>query len=91
MREKEKRRCGLCSKPLPNGSPFTNCASCMRRVEQGEKPADIMTGKKPAKDGLLSTVLKGAAILLALSYLSRIPQPPVEYDLTKYVPPKRSW
>jgi hypothetical protein len=46
----EKRRCGLCSKLLPKGSPFVNCASCTRRLEAGEKPADIMVGKKPAKD-----------------------------------------
>ena len=47
--------------------------------------------KRPAKDGLISSMFTGAAVLLGLLYLSRIPQQPVEYDLTKYVPPRRAW
>ena len=50
-----------------------------------------MMPKGPAKDGLIFSALKGAAVLMALLYLSRIPQQPVEYDLTKYVPPRREW
>jgi hypothetical protein len=45
-REREKRRCALCSKLLPNGHPFTNCAACIRKLEAGVKPADIMRGAK---------------------------------------------
>ena len=48
-------------------------------------------GTAKGKDGLIFSALKGAAVLMALLYLSRIPQQPVEYDLTKYVPPRREW
>ena len=56
-REKDTPRCGLCSKRLPSGHPFQYCNSCMRRLEAGEKPADIMRGAKdhvtllPVPDG----------------------------------------
>lgn len=46
VREEEKRRCGLCSKLLPNGHPFEYCSSCMRRLDAGETPASIMIKAK---------------------------------------------
>jgi hypothetical protein len=47
--------------------------------------------KQKAKDGIIST-LSGAAILMALLYIvNRIPQPPTDYNLLTYTPPKRSF
>jgi len=81
-REKDTRRCGLCSKRLPNGHPFEYCNSCMRRLDAGEKPADIMRSAKdrvtldPVPDGTrelrytvrdsLSTPLAALAALISI-------------------------
>jgi len=51
MREKDTPRCALCSKRLPSGHPYTNCNSCIRRLEAGESAAKIMTKDiKPIRD-----------------------------------------
>jgi hypothetical protein len=64
-----------------------------KRYAEQMAPANLrrIQGLHGAKDGLIFSALKGAAVLMALLYLSRIPQQPVEYDLTKYVPPTRAW
>ena len=78
-------RCQACRAPL-NGD------DCLEVSGRGVCPdcADLHHRGK-AKDGLISSMFTGAAVLLGLLYLSRIPQQPVEYDLTKYQPPKRMW
>ena len=71
-REKDTRRCALCSKRLPNGHSFQYCASCMRRLDAGERPVDIMCGAKdhvtlfPVPDGTSEvryTARDGAVLL----------------------------
>ena len=59
--------------------------------EEASRKALAEMEKKVAKDGLIST-LSGAAILMALLYIAnRIPQPPTDYNLLTYTPPKRSF
>lgn len=48
-REKDKRRCGLCGKPINSSNGGVYCASCSRRLEKGESAGEIM---RKAKDNL---------------------------------------
>ena len=78
-------KCQVCRAPL-NGD---DCLEVRGKVVCPDCAAVFHRGK--VKDGIIFSTLKGAAVLMALLYLSRIPQQPVEYDLTKYVPPRRAW
>lgn len=53
MREKDKKRCGLCSKPISSG---VYCAGCTKRLEKGESAGAIMS---KAKDEELSAMRVG--------------------------------